>query len=160
MPLIDGFSRLLHRVSMALLLLLIAVMMTEVVARYAFNAPTMWAADMSYMLNGALFMMAAGHALHMKGHVQIDFLAERMPAPLRNLIMGVGLLGLCAPVLGAIGYVATTRAIKSFVTGEIEPVSIWQPVIWPFHAAIAVGLWAVALQSLVEGIRHFAKLRG
>ena len=46
----------------------------EVCARYGFGAPTEWAFDASYMLYGALFMMAGAYTLARNGHVRGDFL--------------------------------------------------------------------------------------
>jgi TRAP-type mannitol/chloroaromatic compound transport system permease small subunit len=46
----------------------------EVVVRYAFNAPTPWAYDVSYMLYGTLFMMAGAYTLSRDGHVRGDFI--------------------------------------------------------------------------------------
>jgi len=46
----------------------------EVVVRYAFNAPTPWAFDMSYMLYGTLFMMAGAYTLSRDAHVRGDFI--------------------------------------------------------------------------------------
>lgn len=44
----------------------------EVVMRYAFNAPTTWAFDLSYMMYGAMFMMAGAYTLSRDGHVRGD----------------------------------------------------------------------------------------
>lgn len=46
----------------------------EVVVRYAFNAPTPWAFDLSYMMYGTLFMMAGAYTLSRDGHVRGDFI--------------------------------------------------------------------------------------
>jgi TRAP-type mannitol/chloroaromatic compound transport system permease small subunit len=46
----------------------------EVVVRYAFNAPTPWAFDLSYMLYGTLFMIAGAYTLSRDGHVRGDFI--------------------------------------------------------------------------------------
>ena len=51
-----------------------AAMVYEVVARYAFVAPTMWAYDISRMLYGALFMLGAGYALSKGVHIRADFI--------------------------------------------------------------------------------------
>lgn len=45
----------------------------EVVVRYLFRAPTPWAFDLSYMLYGALFMIAGAYTLSRDGHVRGDF---------------------------------------------------------------------------------------
>lgn len=157
MRLIDHLSTAAQRISMVMVLALTAVMIFEVVARYAFNAPTIWAADLSYMLNGAMFMLASAFALKERGHVRIDFMVSGLSRAWQDRLFGALLLGLFVPAVTMIGWVAAGRAWKSFVTGETEPVSIWQPVIWPFHLAIAVGLWALTLQALAEGVRSFSR---
>ena len=49
-------------------------MVYEVLARKLFNAPTMWAYDMSRFFYGALFMLGAGYALSKGVHIRADFL--------------------------------------------------------------------------------------
>ena len=44
----------------------------EVFARKFFGAPTAWAFDLSYMMYGALFMMAGAYTLSRDGHVRGD----------------------------------------------------------------------------------------
>ena len=46
----------------------------EVLVRYAFNAPTSWAFDFSYIMYGTLFMMGGAYTLSRDGHVRGDFL--------------------------------------------------------------------------------------
>ena len=53
---------------------LIFAMVYEVLARKLFNAPTMWAYDMSRFMYGALFMLGAGYALSKGVHIRADFL--------------------------------------------------------------------------------------
>ena len=48
----------------------------EVIARYVFNAPTVWAFDVSYMLNGSLGMLGAAYTLYKKGHIRTDVFYE------------------------------------------------------------------------------------
>jgi TRAP-type mannitol/chloroaromatic compound transport system permease small subunit len=52
---------------------LVAAVAYEVVARYAFNAPTIWVFDTTYMLYGTLFMLGAAYALHKGAHIRTDF---------------------------------------------------------------------------------------
>jgi len=54
--------------------ILVVAMLYEVLARYVFNAPTLWAFDISYMLNGSIFILGAAFALQQDAHVRIDFL--------------------------------------------------------------------------------------
>jgi TRAP-type mannitol/chloroaromatic compound transport system permease small subunit len=45
----------------------------EVFVRYVLRDPTSWAFDVSYMMYGALFMMAGAYTLSRDGHVRGDF---------------------------------------------------------------------------------------
>jgi len=45
----------------------------EVLVRYAFRAPTVWAFDVSYIMYGTLFMMGGAYTLSRDGHVRGDF---------------------------------------------------------------------------------------
>ena len=46
----------------------------EVFMRYALNAPTVWAFDVTYIMYGSLFMMGGAYTLSRDGHVRADFI--------------------------------------------------------------------------------------
>ena len=48
------------------------------IARYLFNAPTIWSFDVTYMLYGAIFMLGAAYALHKGAHIRTDFFFEQL----------------------------------------------------------------------------------
>lgn len=54
------------------ILLLTLSIAYEVFVRYALNAPTLWAFDMSVQMYGALFLMAGPYALAQDTHVRAD----------------------------------------------------------------------------------------
>ena len=56
---------------------LVGAVTYEVIARYVFNAPTIWAFDVTYMLYGTLFMLGAAYALHKGAHIRTDFFWEQ-----------------------------------------------------------------------------------
>ena len=49
---------------------------------------------------------------------------------------------------------AVRRAYSSYVTGEVELVSAWAPLVWPFFTALALGLVVFWLQCFIEAARH------
>lgn len=71
---IDSVTSWFGRAFAWLILLMAFGMGYEVVSRYAFNAPTAWAFDMSYILYGTLFMMGGAYTLSRNAHVRGDFL--------------------------------------------------------------------------------------
>lgn len=138
------------------LLALILSMCYEVVARYAFGAPTLWAFDISYMLNGSIFALGAAYALRRDAHVRIDFLAQQAPLRVQQLFHAALYLLAMAPLVGMLAWIASSKAWKAFVSGEVESVSPWAPLVWPFYAVLAIGLIAFALQLVAEGLRYAA----
>ncbi|WP_206678891.1 TRAP transporter small permease subunit [Pseudomonas sp. SST3] len=141
-------------VAAAMAVLLVLAMMLEVFSRYVLNAPTLWAFDISYMLNGAMFILGCAYALKIDAHVRIDFLASRLKPAIQRWINGGFYLFLFAPILGALTWTAGKRTWHAFVTAEVEHVSPWAPLIWPFYSALAIGLAALTLQVVIEAYRY------
>lgn len=154
LTLIDMFSRAVAGLAMILVVALIGSMFYEVVARYGLNNPTVWAYDVSYMLNGVIFLLGAGFVLMKNLHVRVDFLSTRLPVRLQHTINLVFDIFVLLPALVWVSYRAVTEAWDSFVTGAVEVVSPWAPVIWPFEGGIALGLVALTLQLIATIVRH------
>jgi len=152
---VDAFSKALSRVAEAVTLILVVSMIYEVAARYVFSAPTIWAFDISYMCTGTLFVLGAAYALREDAHVRIDFLARKLPERLRQIIEGTVFVLLLTPIYGGLSWFAIKRAWRAFSTMEVEMVSPWAPLMWPFYSLLAVGLLAFTLQILVHGLRAF-----
>lgn len=152
---VDAFSRLLSWVAQIVTVVLVISMIYEVVARYVFGAPTMWAFDISYMCTGTLFVLGAAYALKEDAHVRIDFLAQKMPVAMRRNLEGLVFVFLIAPIFGLLSKFAVERAWRAWATSEVESVSPWAPLMWPFFAILAIGLVALTLQQLVHGLRAF-----
>lgn len=152
---VDGVSRELSRIAELVTLVLVASMIYEVAARYIFNAPTIWAFDISYMCTGTLFVLGAAYALREDAHVRIDFVAQWMPDGLRRGIEGVVFLLILTPIFAILSWFAIGRAWRAYVTSEVEMVSPWAPLMWPFYTLLALGLVALALQIAVQGLRAF-----
>lgn len=154
---LKGFVRLIERLSWVCgaaaglaVLALIGVMLVEVFARYVLGKPTLWAFDVSYMLNGAAFILACALALKLNHHVTVDIVSQRFSPQVKRGIEVVAFTLLVAPALGFICHAAWGQFWKSWVTGELEQVSAWRPLIWPFHLVLATGLSALWLQVIAR----------
>lgn len=154
LSLIDRVSAALARISELVVVLLIASMLYEVVARYVFGAPTLWAFDIAYMSTGALFVLGAAQTLRQDAHVRIDVLSSRFSPRLRGAIDGVAFLLILCPIFAMLARIAGQRAWRAFVNGEVETVSPWAPLMWPFYSILTLGLAVLALQLAAEGLRN------
>jgi len=149
----DRLSWLAAKLAEVAVCLLVLAMLFEVVARYFFRAPTVWAFDVATMSSGVLFVLGAAWVLRENAHVRVDFLSSRLPAAWQRGVEAVLFLLLLGPIFGGITWASMRRAWRAWVTQEVESVSPWMPLMWPFYALIAVGLLLLTLQLFVQGLR-------
>jgi len=153
----DRLVRAVAYLSLILYPALVLCTVYEVVARYVFHAPTIWAFDITFMLHGSLFMLTGAYALQKGSHIRIDVLSTRLPDRVQHAVNLLAYAGLFLPAIGVVAHATIRRSYSAFVTGEHELVSAWGPTIWPFFSALALGLVLLWIQALVEAARH---LRG
>ena len=152
----DAPARLVCYAGFVLFPALILVGLYEVVARYAFNAPTIWAFDITFMVHGALFMLTGAYGLQKNVHVRIDVLSSRLPMAVQHIANILSYVFLFVPAIWIVADAAFRRSYSAFVTDEVELVSAWAPIVWPFYTALAIGLFALWLQACIETVRHGA----
>ena len=140
-------------VAMAQIVVLVATMLYEVVARYGFDRPTLWSGDIVYMMNGTLFLLGAAWTLRRNQHVRIDFLSSRLPLRAQHAVNLAFYLLLFLPVLALVGSATAFKAWARIATGELEQMSAWEPMIWPFYAGMPIGARRSRLQ-VAETLRH------
>ena len=58
----------------------------EVFARYLFNAPTIWAYDVTYILYGSHFMLGAAYTLYKGSHIRTDMLYEKFTVQWKGIV--------------------------------------------------------------------------
>jgi TRAP-type mannitol/chloroaromatic compound transport system permease small subunit len=134
----------------------------EVTARYAFNAPTKWAYEVSYMTYGAQFMLAAAYTLLKGGHIRTDVFYERWSAKTRATVDTICYLFFFFPGLLFILYAGAVEARSAWQIGERTGLRIG-PVPFPMYllkAVIPMTAALLLLQGLSELIRCARAIRG
>ena len=157
---IDKISNALAMIAGALLLILIGDMMYEVVSRRLFSAPTLWAYDIAYMVNGLGFIFAAGYTLRKNAHIRIDFLSTRLPRRYQDWINATAYLLLIFPAIIFFIIGAYTEWLEAYKTDELDPASPWKPLLWPLFAGLLIGFVSLFLQALAECTRHIRSALG
>lgn len=123
----------------------------EVVMRYAFNRPTIWAWDVNVQLFGFIIIMGAGYTLLHGGHVIVDFAVSRFSLRQRaliDLITAWLLFFACAILIWKSGMVAWS----SFMMKEAHT-SVWGPPIYPLKMVIPIGAFLLMLQAVAKFVR-------
>ena len=156
--LVNAITRLNRVVFIATVWLMapvVPIMIYEVVARYVFGAPTVWAMELVVLVFGPYFLLGGPYLLHTQSHVGLDVLRQRLsPAWNRifDLINYPVIMAFCAillwyslpPVLSAVSYGET-----SF--------SAWNPPVWPAKLAVPLAVGLMMLQAFAEFLRTLAR---
>ncbi|MCT8997613.1 TRAP transporter small permease subunit [Chelativorans intermedius] len=82
--LVDRITWTISRIAMILPAVIVAVMFCEVVLRYVFARPTLWANELSLWLAGAAYLLAGLYAMQQRSHIRITLLYDVMPRWLRK----------------------------------------------------------------------------
>ena len=150
---IDRFTERSGIVFAWLIAPLLAAVAWEVVARYAFDAPTSWAYETIYMLYAAMFMLGAAYALRVGAHIRTDFLWERWPARTRAAIETIAYLAGFFPAMGLFLVAGLESTWSSYAIGERSAETAWAPPLWPLKALVP----ASALLLIVQGVSELLK---
>ena len=139
---------------------LILASVYEVVARYVFNAPTIWAFELGYMAMGVHALMGAAFTLRERAHIRIDVVYSHFPDKLKAVIDTLGYAVLFLPVVGWVSFGLWEYWVEAYVNGEHSGQSAWNPIIWPFRLTFFIGFLLLALQGLAELIKCMRFLSG
>jgi len=122
-------------------------------ARYLFNAPTLWAFDMSYMLYGAIFMLGAHYTLLKGAHIRTDMLWEKFTPRTKGAIDAVAYIFFFFPAMALLFYASVDEAWASWRMGELSEQTAWRPILWPFKAIVPLS----ALLLMIQGVSELVK---
>ena len=135
-----------------------ALMLYEVVLRYAAASPTSWAPELATLIFGPYFLLGGPYLLHMGGHVAVDILSERANGGLARALEVVAAL-LALAFGGILLWFAAPLAWQSYQWGETS-YSAWRPVLWPSKAVLPVAAALLMAQALAEAVFALARARG
>jgi TRAP-type mannitol/chloroaromatic compound transport system permease small subunit len=131
----------------------------EVVARYVFNKPTIWAYDMTFMLYGSFFMLGAAYTLQRKAHVRTDSLYAAWRPRRQALVDLTCYLVMFFPFVLVFAFVGWGYFVKAWSTNETFVSSAWQPITWPFKLAMPVAGVLLMIQGVSESLKCLHTLK-
>ncbi len=153
--LMDSISTYSGKIIAFLLIPMMYALVHEVVARYCFNAPTIWAGDVALILYGILFMIASPYCLKTGGHIRTDFLYTRWSTKSKGRIDFFTYLLLYFPTHIIFLKIGWDFFYKSFKQGETIISSPWMPIIWPLKIALPISIFLMILQGISETIKSY-----
>jgi TRAP-type mannitol/chloroaromatic compound transport system permease small subunit len=158
---IDGLSLWSGRVFCWLIVPLVVGLTYEVLARYVFHAPTIWAYDVAYMLYGSHFMLGAAYTLYKGGHIRTDIFYQNWSVRTRGAVDAILYLFLFFPGVALFFWMGLQEALHSWDIREVSDASPWRPIIYPFKAVIPIALALLFIQGVSEFLKSaYAALEG
>lgn len=157
---IDSINELTGSATRWVAVALVLVLSIEVVMRYIFDSPTVWAHLLSMMLGGTMVMLALGYTDLHNGHTRIDIFYARLSRKGRAWLDAICSVLFFFPLMGVLIYTSADWLKCSFLEGEVRTESFWYPPAWPFRLIFLVGWSLFALQGLSRLIRNIRCLTG
>jgi TRAP-type mannitol/chloroaromatic compound transport system permease small subunit len=122
----------------------------EVISRYAFGKPTIWAYDMTFMLYGSFFMLGASYTLRKKGHIRTDMFYERWPPRKQAYVDLACYVLFFYPFVLIFTFTGWEYFLKAFLTNERFVSSPWMAITWPFKLVLPCTGFFLGAQGLSE----------
>ena len=132
------------------------LLLMEVILRYFFNSPTVWANELAQMLFGAYAILAGGYIMRTGGHVNVDILYSRLSKKSRaglDILTSLLFFLFCAMLLVYGGSLAWD-SLSRFEHSQ----SAWNPPLYPAKLMIPLAAVLLLLQGLVKLIRDILLL--
>ena len=150
---LDTVTRVVGRATAWLIIPMVGSLVYEVGARYLFDAPTIWAYDMTFMLYGTFFMLGSAWTLQRGGHIRTDTFYGAW-SPRRQAWVDVACyVFFFLPAMVVFLKLGAEYFWKSYEQNERIVTSPWLPIVWPFKLVMPVTAALLILQGISEVIK-------
>jgi len=156
---VDAFNDRMGKIVAFLVYPVMLVLVYEVVMRYAFNRPTIWAHETSCMLYGAHFVLGGAYALRHDAFVNVEVFYMRFSKRTKAVVDLITWTMFYAFV-GVMLWKSVPWAWKSLAVMEFSD-STWGPYVWPVKWTIPFAAVFMLMQGMTKTIKDlFMALTG
>jgi TRAP-type C4-dicarboxylate transport system permease small subunit len=155
---IDHASLWISRVTMFMVAAIVAAIFYEVVARYFFQAPTLWANELSLFLGGMGYLFAGLFAMQQRSHIRVTALYDHVSPTWKRVFDAIALVCVLTFSLGVVvgGFTSAWRALS---TWELYGTAWNPPIPAVIKPLILVVVILVALQAVNNFVVDLRRLR-
>ena len=139
-------------------LLLMAIIVINVLLRYAFGEGRIEFEEIQWHLYATGFLLGLGYALKEDAHIRVDVLHERFSPTLKAWIELYGLLLLLLPFVAVVLIYSLPFVRVSFEFGEVSVSPGGLPLRWAIKAMLPLGFLLLLLAALSRLSRVWAFL--
>lgn len=157
--LIDGFTRLIGKSIIWLVLAAAVISALNAIARKAFNVGSNAFLEIQWYLFAAVFLFGAGFTFLQNAHVRIDAVANSFSKKTRILIDIGGILIFLLPMCYFMIDFSWPIVVAAYESGEMSSNS-GGLIRWPVYSMVPIGFGLLAIQALSELIKRIGFLAG
>jgi TRAP-type mannitol/chloroaromatic compound transport system permease small subunit len=128
-----------------------AIVLIEVVLRFAFDRPTLWAYETSLFVFGGYIVLTGAYTLLVQGHVNVDIIYGSR-SPRARAILDVCTASLFFLFMWFLLRYSLAQTITSWRLHEVTN-TLWHPPYYPLKTTLPVACILMLLQGLAKFIR-------
>ncbi|WP_170476217.1 TRAP transporter small permease subunit [Ruegeria arenilitoris] len=147
---IDRFALFFGRVTMMLILLMTSVMLYEVFLRYALEAPTLWANELTLWIGGFVFLCSGLYGMQQRSHIRIFILYDVCPRWLQKIFDTIWTLVFVIFAAGLVFGSYKQVFITKFHNWELFGTAFDPPIPATVQPAVLIIICLVAIQAVIN----------
>jgi TRAP-type mannitol/chloroaromatic compound transport system permease small subunit len=142
-----------------IMVVLMIVVVHDVMMRYIFNTPTVWAFELAMILGSTGYMLSWGEVERVGMHLRVDVFYSLCSPRWKAIIDVLGTAICWYPVYIAYMMVGSRWAARAWRIKEVMVESYWYPPAAPTRTLIVIGLSLACIQLTVSFIKNVHLLR-
>ncbi len=155
---VDRINRLVGKFSMYLMFVMMFILLYASISRSVFNAPVVWAVEMSQFTMAAYYILGGGYSIILRGHVRMDVLYGKWSPKKRALVDSITAFFLLF-YLVLLLYGGISSAAYSLEYGQ-KNYSAWAPPLAPIKIIMVIGIFLMLLQCISRLIKDICMVKG
>lgn len=151
---VDRVAVFIGRITMMLIVIMTSVMIYEVILRYVFDDPTLWANELSLWTAGFVFVLSGLYAMQQRCHIRIFLLYDAVPRVFQKTFDVVSTILIVFFALALI-YGGYGEAFAKFMRWETFGTAFDPPIPATLKTIVLFVVAMVALQSVLNLINDW-----
>ncbi len=148
---IDALNDWVGRALSYAVLAMFVLVLSEVIRRYFFNAPTVWGNELTQLIFGMYVILSGGHVMRWGGHVNVDILYSRISTRTKAVV-DIFTCSLFFLFCGMMLLYGGSLALESLSILERSN-SAWEARLYPWKMMIPIGALLLLLQGVAKLVR-------
>lgn len=148
---LDAISVYSGRIFAYLSIPVIIVIMVEVIGRYIFNHPFVWAHETMTFISAFIYMLGGGYVLLQRSHIGVDVLIKKFS------VRGQAIINIFASAFFFIYIYILSKATFQFAATSLRIMeksgTPWNPPVYPIKIALLVAVVLIFLAGIANLIR-------